>query len=399
MNHVPPSVESPSKGELDARLKNLQIHMAAAGLDVYVCQSPDNIYYLTNFANFVHERPFILIIPQTGQPYFLVPELEEPHVACRSVLDLERVTYEEFPARQPKSWDCRLWDLVEQGARVGVEETSPAYLVRALGEQIQSTVVYLPLVDQLREIKSPYEISRIEYTSVLLSKGHQLLLEGARVGKSFIEANSEVSKWVMTQLLTDKPTTNMLASNVYGMVQPPSVSDDPHNFTNVFMTMEEGGPHVTVVSGKADGYGAEVERTFFLNQVPEAAQRPFEVMLNARALAFELLKPGECMGEVDRRVRQYVNSEGYGDTWLHRTGHSFGVTQHEGPFLADGDEREIKKDMVFSIEPGIYLSGLGGFRFSDTVLVTETGNRCLTFAPETLAELTIKRGSDRRPAD
>lgn len=136
-----------------------------------------------------------------------------------------------------------------------------------------------------------------------------------------------------------------------------------------------------------------MERTFFLGMVPEAAQRPFEDMHKARALAYELTVPGNSMSEVDRQVNDFFKSRSYSENLLHRTGHSFGVTDHEAPFLAEGYEHEIQPGMVFSIEPGIYLLGVGGFRFSDTVLVTETGNLKLTHAPETLAELTL----DRRP--
>ena len=104
---------------------------------------------------------------------------------------------------------------------------------------------------------------------------------------------------------------------------------------------------------------------------------------------FERTKPGESMAAVDQAVREHFEKHGFLENLLHRTGHSFGVTGHEAPFLAVGYDRVIEPGMLFSIEPGIYLPGLGGFRHSDTVLVTETGNVCLTEAPETLDELTF----------
>ena len=112
-------------------------------------------------------------------------------------------------------------------------------------------------------------------------------------------------------------------------------------------------------------------------------------MLDARALAYELLMPGANMSEIDRAVNDLLRDRGHGEHLLHRTGHSFGVTDHEGPFLAEGYEREVVPNMVFSIEPGIYLPGIGGFRFSDTVLVTDQGPVKLTSAPETLQALTL----------
>jgi Xaa-Pro dipeptidase len=175
------------------------------------------------------------------------------------------------------------------------------------------------------------------------------------------------------------------------VVQPPSISHDPNNFTDVFIRLEQGGPHVSVINSRVNGYGAEIERTFFLNSVPEAARRPFDVMLEARRIAYERTRPGESMAAVDQAVRDHLEKHGYLGAALHRTGHSFGVTGHEAPFLAVSYERVIEPGMLFSIEPGIYLPGIGGFRHSDTVLVTEDGNLSLTTAPDELDDLIYER--------
>ena len=140
-----------------------------------------------------------------------------------------------------------------------------------------------------------------------------------------------------------------------------------------------------------------MERTFFLGDVPAKARRPFEVMLEARRLAFELTVPGNVMGEVDRRVNELVRKAGFGEFLLHRTGHGIGVTGHEAPFLADGYERVIEPGMFFTIEPGLYIPGIGGFRHSDTVMTTADANVALTEGPIALDELTLplpdRRGS------
>jgi Xaa-Pro dipeptidase len=199
---------------------------------------------------------------------------------------------------------------------------------------------------------------------------------------------AELSGWMMQIVLRDNPATNILATRFMSAFQPPSVSHDPHNFTNVNMSMEQGGPHVSVLNCVVNGYGAELERTFFLGEVPANARRPFEVLLEARRLAFELTVPGNVMGEVDRRVNEVFRKAGYGDYLLHRTGHGIGVTGHEAPFLAEGYEHVIEPGMFFTIEPGVYIPGIGGFRHSDTVMTTEHGNVALTDGPVTLDELT-----------
>lgn len=99
------------------------------------------------------------------------------------------------------------------------------------------------------------------------------------------------------------------------------------------------------------------------------------------------------MCDVDKAVSDHFKAAGYSDYLLHRTGHGMGVTGHEAPFLAEGDTRTIEAGMSFTIEPGIYIPGVGGFRHSDTILVTERGNVSLTSAPDSLKDLTFARGT------
>jgi len=388
MENINPTALPPGEAEIAARIARVQTIMGGRGIDVYLCHDPANIFYLTNFANYVHERPFILVIPATGVPVFLAPKLEANHVRVRAVGPLELVHYFEFPASAGQGWSDRLREIVGDAKCIGLESQCPLSVSRVL----EAPFVVEDVVEQAREIKSAYEIDRIAYCAALLSDGHAYLLRQARPGQLPVLIHKEVSGLLMQRLLTDNPGSNILASRFNAATQPPALSDDPHNFTDLFSPLVVGGPHVTVVQGMANGYGAEVERTFFIGEVPKNAVRPFNDMLEARQLAYELLRPGAGMAEIDRRVNGLLRSKGYGDRLLHRTGHSFGVTDHEGPFLAEGCEREVQPGMVFSVEPGIYLPGIGGFRFSDTVLVTASGNAKLTHAPETLADLTLAAG-------
>lgn len=384
---IKPCCGPPSETEINSRLEKVQGRLDREGLDFYLAFDPANVFYLTNFANYVHERPFILLVPVSGRPIFIMPKLEEPHVSCRAVGNIEFLSYDEFPAPKGRQWSDKLTLALNGAKRVGVEHGCPFNVVQALdGKPVPSDAI-----ETVREIKSEYEIARITYTSKLLSEGHRMFLSQVRPGRMIVELHGMVRDKLTRKLILDNPNTNMLNTKFNGIAQPPAISHDPHNFTDVFMTFAQGGPHVTIVNGLANGYGAEVERTFFINHVPEAAKKPFDDMLAARQLAFELTVPGADMAEVDRKVNALLISRGYEASLLHRTGHSFGVSDHEGPFLADGAEGIIQPGMVFSIEPGIYLPGIGGFRFSDTVLITQTGSRKLTSAPETLEELTIKR--------
>ncbi len=375
----------PTALEMADRLARVQAGMAAEGLAAYVTVMPANILWLTNFANFVHERPFILVIPAAGAPEFVVPRLEVDHVTNRHVGELELVTYREFPAPAGSRWQDRFADVLPASGRIGVESMLPQAIAAVTGERLVSS----DLVEKIREVKSSYELGRIKYGCRLKCEAHDRLLAEAHAGFSQSAVNGGIGKEIYAKLVADNPSANPFATSIMTLIQNAEVSHDPHNFTNLDIEMKRGGPHVTVFNSVINGYGAEIERTFFIGEVPEAAKAPFETMLKARRMVFEAMKPGVVLQEVDRSVIEFFKSKGYGDNIIHRAGHGMGVTAHEGPYIADGDETVIEPGMVFSLEPGIYFPGLGGFRFSDTAVITDTGVLALTWGPETLEELTL----------
>ena len=380
-----PTTTAPDAAELAARLARVREKMKAENLDTYVAYDPVNVYYLTNFYNYVHERPFILVIGREGAPKFLAPKLEIPHVRSRAKCDLELVQYFEYPAPAGENWYDYYAPLIDSQARVGVEHMMTLEIFnRTPGEKIVTDII-----DEVRFIKSKFEIGRYVHACGVLRAGFDKLMEICRPGKLMIELYGVVSQEMMAKAIMEIPELNPLITRVACAAQPPSISHDPHNFTNLFQPMEEGGPHVTIVAGQVDGCGVELERTFFLGSVPEAARKPFEVMMAARQMTYDRLKPGANMGEIDKAVNDFLKKCGYEENLLHRTGHGMGITGHEGPFLAEGYDRELEAGMMVSVEPGIYFPGLGGFRHSDTVLITEDGSVSLTKAPVTLEDLTI----------
>ncbi len=386
MKEIPAPITSPpDREELAARLGNVRSLMRERGLDYYASFDPVNIYYLTNFANVVHERPFILVIPTEGKPTMVAPALELSHVRARTRCELEFVAYHEFPAPQGKNWWDRYRPLIPDDARVGIESGMPV----GIAERTPGTKVVEDIIEEVRIVKSDYEIGRNVHACQVVSMGHEKLLEICRPGVSELILYSQVSQAMMAKIISDIPNANLIVSRVVGAVWPPTLSHDPHLVPTPSTLMEEGGPHVSIVFAQVDGYGVELERTFFLGRVPEEAKAPFGVMFEARALAYDLAKPGAVMSEIDRAVRKVIADGGYGDRILHRTGHGFGITGHEAPYIAEGYDRELAPGMLVSIEPGIYMPGLGGFRHSDTLLVTDDGCVSLTQAPERLDELTL----------
>lgn len=376
---------APSRAELAERLDRVRARMRSAAVDVYVSFEPVNIYYLTNFANYVHERPFLLVIPLDGLPVMVAPLLETSHVRARAGRDLAYATYAEFPAPAGANWFDVFRTLIATEARVGVESAMPI----GIFERTPGVKAVVDVIEEARLVKTPYEIARNVHACQIVTAGHEKLLQLCRPGVPEAVIYGGVTQFMMAMVFRDIPTANIMVTNAKAAVWPPSISFDPHRIPSLGMPMENGGPHVSIVTAQVDGYGVELERTFFLGYVPEWAAAPFAAMLEARATAYAMARPGAILAEIDRAVRAVIARHGYGDCILHRTGHGFGITGHEGPYVALGDERALREGMLISIEPGIYVAGRGGFRHSDTVLITADGCVSLTQAPETLEALTI----------
>jgi Xaa-Pro dipeptidase len=386
MSSKPKAITSPpSKEELNARLKKVRNGMKNLNLDYFISFNPVNIYYLTNFANNVHELPFILIIKEQGTPTMLVPLLEKSHVESRALCELNYESYYEFPSPEGKNWYDVYENLIDNNKKVGIESSIPI----SISQKTPGKKVVADIIDDLRIIKTDYEIGRSVHACRVINKGHKELLKICQPGIHEFTIYQKVTGIMTSKIITDIPDANFIVCKTTAAVWPPSFSHDPHIIPKIFAQMEEGGPHVSIVYAQVDGYGVEIERTFFLGSATEKAKKVFDTMFKAREYAYSMLKPGESMSQIDKKVRKFITEKGYGDYIIHRTGHGLGITGHEAPFLAEGYDRVLEPNMLISVEPGIYIPGLGGFRHSDTVLITEDSYLKLSKGPETIEELTL----------
>ena len=385
-NVIEPLTTPPASDELKLRLDTVRAMMVAEELDYYVAAHTDNVYYLTNFAYMPFERPFFLIIPTEGKPCLVVPLLEVSHAEQRMLIEVDYHTYYEYPAPPGMTFIDTLQKVIGDDKKVGIESS----LSIALQNEIPGHKVVCDLIDKARLIKTDYEIGRIAYAGKVTNIGMKKALSLAQPGPHIATIYSEGTKEMMVTMLFEIPDVNLLMCKFAAVVWPKALSAQPHSIPGLFDELEEGGPNVAIVTAQTNGYSAELERTFFMGSVPDEAKKVFDVIMEARAKAFELIKPGVRAEEVDRKVLAIIEDAGYGKNILHRTGHGFGITGHEPPWIALGSEHVLTKNMVISIEPGIYIEGGGGFRHSDTVLVTENGCVSLTEYPDSLDELTLK---------
>ncbi|MBU2515859.1 Xaa-Pro peptidase family protein [bacterium] len=389
MNQIVEVISTPpTSEELESRLKKVRLKMEQEGLDYYISAHTDNVYYLTNFAYFPLERPFFLVIPKVGKLGLILPLLEISHAEQRILQEVDYHTYFEYPAPKGVTFADVLKKVVAGDKRVGFETSLPFAMKEALPGKLKA----VDIIDDVRLVKSDYEIGRIAYASKVVDVGHKKLLELAKPGVPQVTLYSDATKEMIATVLFEVPDVNMLMSKFVAAVWPKALSAQPHSIPGLFDNLQEGGPNVSIVTTQANGYSAEVERTFFLGQASDEDKKLFDLCMKARQKAYEIIKPGIRADEVDEIVLNIIKKAGYEKNILHRTGHGFGITGHEPPWVALGSEHILEKNMVISIEPGIYVEGQGGYRHSDTVLITENGCQSLTRTPDKIEDLILDIG-------
>ncbi|HZC53146.1 MAG TPA: M24 family metallopeptidase, partial [Mycobacterium sp.] len=142
-------------------------------------------------------------------------------------------------------------------------------------------------------------------------------------------------------------------------------------------TIRRGDMVVLDFGGIQDGYGSDTTRTVHVGEPANEERDVFEVVRSAQQAAFEAVRPGIACQEIDRAARAVIAEAGYGENFIHRTGHGIGLTTHEPPYMVEGETHRLEPGMCFSIEPGVYLPGRFGVRIEDIVTVTEDGGRRL----------------------
>jgi Xaa-Pro dipeptidase len=163
----------------------------------------------------------------------------------------------------------------------------------------------------------------------------------------------------------------------------------PHGFVKGH-GIQKGDVLVSGAGADIDGYHSELERTMVVGEPTREQEKAFEAMLALQSRAIEVMAPGVTAGEVELATVRLAEELGVDESLRHHAGHSIGLEGHEAPFLDRGDEAVLEAGMVFTVEPGVYIKELGGFRHSDTVVITEGGNRVMTRYPRELKDLIIK---------
>lgn len=368
--------------EFSERMVRLQEAVSHQQLDVFLVSQEESIYYLTGVSYRPLERPFFILVWPDQPAELLVPALEGEHLkAAPNVGGVS--TYWEYPSPAGEGYVEKLASLLTRAKRIGVEPGLSQEITTRLpaGE-----IIVLPLIEELRLVKSPAEVAMIRQAAHYADEAVRKVIATAYYGVSELELFSQ-GRAVQTQIIKEVGY-DVLTTSILAGAWPAPMSAQPHSVPTVKDRLKVG-PHIALALMRVNGYAAECERTFFLKPPTSDVVTAFKAMQEARRRAFEMVRPGVSCTEIDCQTKEFLQKEGYGDKLLHRTGHGFGLGNHEGPWVAEGSQEILKENMVISIEPGIYLPDVGGIRHSDTILVTKNGYESLTTYPTSQADLTI----------
>lgn len=388
-----------SEREYYARRMVLGAYLQREGLAGAVLFDRTYVLYYCGFVYIPTERPIALILTPEGETNLFVPRLEQESALAGACVR-EVVTYEEYPGDpHPIHALAALMEKRLAGRIIGCDHDGYPWLLGYQGPSLSSLlnekVHHLsPFIERQMMVKSEAEVALIRESVRWANLAHSLLQRYTRVGASEVDVSFRASMEATRAMLDaigplyqgGSPYFHGASATYRGQVggqasRPGSLAGD--------IRFQVGDVVVSEARAPIWGYDSELERTMFIGR-PNARQGElFGYLLELRRLAREAIRPGIPCGKVDDDVRSAYSRLGIESLWRHHTGHSIGLRYHEGPFLDRHDQTMIQPGMVFTVEPGLYSPDLGGFRHSDTVLVTSDGIEVLTCYPDDLESMTI----------
>jgi Xaa-Pro dipeptidase len=396
------ALSSPAVGipqdELLARRERLLEHCRERGLDGYVLFDEQYIKYFAGFGFLATERPVAFVGNARGDEAVFVPEFEVERIQEES--SFERVeSYVEYPGREhPMVVLGRLLESLGISAPLAADQDGYPGILGYSGPPLSEVAgggveVVAPFIETMMVRKSDAEVALIRESARWCAHAHRLLQQYSVPGTTEADASlraAHEATLAMAAALGDsygqQSSSDGASAGYRGQIGRRSAWAHAvaHN-----IAFQPGDVLVSETSAPVWGYSAELERAMVVGEPTDEVRRLFHHMVAAQQVAFDALRPGTTCAAVDGAVLAYFEENDLMPYWKQHTGHAIGLRNHEAPFLDVGDPTPVEPGMVFTIEPGVYAPGVGGFRHSDTVLVTTDGIEILTDYPSDLESLVI----------
>ena len=354
------------------RIRRAAKQAEADGFDALLVTPSADLLYLAGYDPPPLERLTCLVVRPGADPVLLVPELEKPRALASPIgEELDIVTW-----RDGDDPYTSLAPLLPDSGRLAA--TDKMWAIHLLGVQRERPdAEFAPgstVLAKLRSIKDTEELELLSRAARGADEAFRHLadtrLEGLR---------EEEVALLLGSLLTEAGHETVSFTIVGSGPNGASPHHDPGG-----RTIRAGDPIVLDFGGRIGGYCSDISRTVCVGESPQGFQEVYDVVREAQEAAFRAVQPGVPALEVDEVARHIIASAGYGDRFIHRTGHGIGLEEHEPPWIASDNAEPLEPGMCFSIEPGIYLEGRFGVRIEDIVAVTDDGAQRLNRASRDL---------------
>jgi len=356
-------------GDYEARMRRAAEAAADAGLDgVLVAPGPD-LVWLTGYRPVETERLTLLVLRAGEDPVLVVPTLEAPDAAKAAgapALTLLDWTDGKDPYEAAASLLGRERRV---GGRFGVSDNAWALHLLGLQKRLPDTryVALTEALPMLRAVKDAAELERLAAAGAAADATYEEIRKVPFAGRRETDVAADIAD-LLRRFGHSQVDFTIVASGPNG-ASPHHEAED--------RVIERGDMVVLDFGGLKEGYGSDTSRTVHVGEPDDEERNVHEIVRAAQEAGFRAVRPGAACQDVDRAARAVITEAGYGEYFIHRTGHGIGVTTHEPPYMIEGEEQPLVPGMCFSVEPGIYLPGRFGVRIEDIVTVTEDGGRRL----------------------
>jgi Xaa-Pro aminopeptidase len=345
--------------EYTDRLAAVQELMRREEIDALCLSVGSDLPYLTGYKAMALERLTMLVLPAVGDGTIVLPGLEAPRVKSEGLpFTVEGWAETDDPISIVDSL------LGDAGSLLIGDETWARFVIELQDANTgRSFAKASDLMAQLRMVKSEVEIEKLRAAGAsvddVVGQLEQVQFSGRserHIAREVVERSTEAGHETMDFWI--------VASGPNGA--------SPHHEPGD-RVIEHGDAVVVDFGGHLNGYASDTTRMFVVGDAPFGFDDAYEVLLRAQIAAVDHVRPGATAESVDAVARDIITEGGYGDLFIHRTGHGIGMDTHEHPYIVEGNEQVLEAGMAFSVEPGIYKSGDWGMRIEDAVTVTDDG--------------------------
>lgn len=362
----------------DKRFERLQELIQKSGLDGMVLNPGPSLSYLTSLSFHLMERPTVVVYAPPATPVIILPELEAGKLAASRVA-MQPVTYGDDPSSWQSAFERALKPLNLDQKRIGLEPTRLRFLELNFLKNAVPGAFFLSGEDVLNHLRICKDESEISHMRKATQIAQDALLAVLPMVKAGVSENAIAAELTIALLRAGSDAELPFAP----IVASGPNSANPHAAPTERL-LQTGDMLVIDWGARWQGYCSDLTRTFAIGPISSEMEKVYRAVQQGNRAGREAGEPGLAAGSVDQAARQVIDNAGYGSYFTHRTGHGLGLEDHETPYIFNANPAILDVGMTYTVEPGIYLPGVGGVRIEDDMLVTETGSVSLSDLPREL---------------